>query len=113
MLSARVRKDSTAGEDAHSHCVPSALGNTPPPLLWVLWGFRLRPSYAPDKEGGARAQTISYAHGFFCKSNMRAARKQGVQALHVECPIEGCEWHWRHNMRCQGEQQHPNLRVTD
>ena len=44
---------------------------------------------------------------------MRAARKHGVQALPVECPVQGCGWQWRHNMRRHCEQQHPNLRVTD
>ena len=32
---ATVWEDITAEEDAHSHCIPSALVNTPSPLLWV------------------------------------------------------------------------------
>ena len=33
-------------------------------------------------------------------ASMQAARKRGVQALHVECPVQGCGWQWRHTMRC-------------
>ena len=37
--------------------------------------------------GGAQAQMVSCANGFFCKFIMWAACKQGVQALLVECPV--------------------------
>ena len=44
---------------------------------------------------------------------MRAARKQGVQAVPVECPVQGCGWQWRHNMRRHCEQQHPDHQLPD
>ena len=44
---------------------------------------------------------------------MRAARKQGVQAVPVECPVQGCGWQWGHNMRRHCEQQHPDHQLPD
>ena len=92
MPRARLWEDSTPGEDADSHCVPFALGNTPPPLLWLLQGNRLRPRYASRKGwgGGAQAQPFSRTNGICCNFNMREAHKQGVHAMPVECPVHGC-----------------------
>ena len=71
----RVLEVSTAGEEAHSHCVPSTLGNTPSPLLLVLWGFGVRPPYMPGKGGGSQWRSRFPAQmGFCCKFGMRAAR---------------------------------------
>ena len=56
---------------------------------------------------------MSCANKFFCKFGMRAARKQGVQALPIECPVQGCGRQWRHNMRRHCEQQHPDNQLTD
>ena len=108
-------EDSTAGEDADSNCVPPALRNTPPPLLWLFWATQLCPPHAARKRGGggARAQPVSCANGFFCKFSMRAARKQGVQAVPVECPVQGGGWQWRHNMRRHYEQQHPDHQLPN
>ena len=38
------------------------------------------------KGGEPQAQPVSCTNGFFCKFSMRAARKQGVQAVPVEAP---------------------------
>ena len=63
--------------------------------------------------GGAQAQLVACANGFYCKFSMRAARKQGVQAVPVECPVQGCGWQWRHNMRRHCEQQQPDHQLPD
>ena len=65
------------------------------------------------KGGEPQAQPVCCANGFFCKLSMRAARKQGVQALPVECPVQGCDWQWRHSMRRHCEQQHPDHQQPD
>ena len=44
---------------------------------------------------------------------MRAARKQGVQAVPVECPVQGCGRQGQHNMRRHCEQQHPDHQLPD
>ena len=65
------------------------------------------------KGGEPQLQPVSCANGFFCKFSMRAARKQGVQAVPVECPVQGCGWQWRHNMRRHCEQQHRDHQLLD
>ena len=65
------------------------------------------------KGGKPHAQPVSCANGFFCKFSMAAARKQGVRALPVECPVLGCGWQWRRNMRRHCAQQYPDHRLTD
>ena len=63
--------------------------------------------------GGAHAQPVFCANGFFWKVSMRAACKPGVQPLPVECPVQGCGWQWRHNMRRHCEQQHADHQLLD
>ena len=65
------------------------------------------------KGGEPQAQPVSCANGFIRKFSMRVASKQGVQAVPVECPVRGCGWQWRHNMRRHCEQhQLPNERAA-
>ena len=33
------------------------------------------------------------------------------QVLPVECPVQGCGWQWRHNMRCHCELRHLDIQV--
>ena len=65
------------------------------------------------KGGKPQAQLVSCANRFFCEFRMQAARKQGVQAVPVECPVKGCGWQWRHNRRRHCEQQHPDHQLPD
>ena len=36
-----------------------------------------------------------------------------MQGFALECPIIGCGWHWRHNMRYHCEMNIPRLRVHE
>ena len=65
MPRARLWEDGTAGEDADSHGVQSALGNTPPPSRWILRLNRLRPPYASRKSKGATGATSFLRKQFF------------------------------------------------
>ena len=44
---------------------------------------------------------------------MWVARKRGVQALLVECLVQGCGLQWRHDMRRHFQQHHSDIQVTD
>ena len=85
----RLWEDSTDGEDADSHCVPPALRNTPPALLWILRGKRLCPPYASRKGGDGHMCSRFLAQTDFFVSSA-CGQHTGVQALPVECPIQGC-----------------------
>ena len=83
------------------------------PLLWLLRATRLCPLNAARKGGGATGATGFLRKRVFPYIYHAGSRKQGVQAVPVECPLQGCGWQWRHNMRRHCEQQHPDHELPD
>ena len=69
--------------------------------------------YAKKRGGWHKRSPFLTQMRFFCKFNMRAARKQGLQALPIKCPVWGCGWQWQHNMRRHYEEHDPHHQLTN